>query len=432
ILVASHQWHHKYWRGLEMIESIQIKNFRGIQSGRIDRFKKFNLLVGPNNSGKSAVLEAIYIASTSDRPARITFRQEQINYDGQTSDNDLIGYHPMARILDRHSYDVSILHSIPDEGAQIQFIESSAPLRDFDISFAPISDRAAPDQGKTLAVFKLEAKDDYPKETYDDLAQRIFGEPASLSDGLKLIYCWLPSLTYYGSDSAAWLVKGRLAPSRHTLLYDISTTSGHLPMNFFRRMIKTIPGWTQKIASQFGQVLDLREKFNVQFLPSDREQKWAQGWIAPEDRIALTIDTYGAGARAVFKAITPLIALSELANEDAPGLFIWEEPEFFQDPRTLSRLLAEVAALIKAKPIQLFIATQNLEVIANFTALAQQGKIDRDELMAFRLGLREGKLSSSWFNADNLTAWLEEGLDPRVCGDFKSPLQFGFLEEGGQ
>jgi hypothetical protein len=296
-----------------------------------------------------------------------------------------------------------------------------------------MSDRAMPDQDKILAVFKLEARDDSsytnPEETYDHLAQRIFGEYVSLSDGFKLIYCWLPSLTYYGSESAAWIVKGRLAPSRHTLLYDVSTTLGHPPMNFFRRMIKTIPGWTQKIAGHFSQVFNLSGKFNVQFLPSDQGQKWAQGWIAPEDQIALTIDSYGDGARAVFKALTLLIALSELAREDAPGLFIWEKPELFQNPQTLSRLLAEVDALMKDRPIQLFIATQSLEVIASFTALVQQGKIERDDLMAFRLGLEDGKLSSSWFNADNLTTWLEEGLDPRVFGDFKSPLQFIFREE---
>jgi hypothetical protein len=416
-----------------MIESLQIKNYRGIQSGRMDRFKKFNLLVGPNNSGKSAVLEAIYLAGTSDRAARITDRQKLLSYDGQTSDNDLLGHHPMIRVLDRHKYDAPSLHAILNDGAQVQFIDSSAPLRDFDISFAPMSDRIMPDQDKVLAVFKLEARDDSsytnPKEAYDQLAQQIFGEDISLSDGVQLIYCWLPSLTYYGSDSAAWLVEGRLAPSWHTLLYDVSTTLGHPPMNFFRRMIKTVPGWTQKIAGHFGQVFNLPGKFNVQFLPSDQEQKWAQGWIAPEDRIALTVDSYGDGARAVFKALTLLIALAELAREDAPGLFIWEKPELFQNPQTLGRLLAEVSALMKDRPIQLFIETQSLEVIANFTALVRQGEIERDDLMAFRLGLEDGKLSSSWFNADNLTAWLEGGLDPRAWGDFKSPLQFSFREE---
>src|SRR5262249_54124447 len=111
-------------------------------------------------------------------------------------------------------------------------------------------------------------------------------------------------------------------------------------------------------------------------------------------------------------------------------LFIWEKPELFQNPETLGRLLAEVGALMKDRPIQLIIATQSLEVIANFTSLVQQGEIERDDLMAFRLGLEDGQLSSSWFNADNLTAWLEEGLDPRVWGDFKWRMKFSFRKKG--
>ncbi len=203
-------------------------------------------------------------------------------------------------------------------------------------------------------------------------------------------------------------------------------------MSFFRKMIVTVPGWSQKIAGAFRQVIGVDASFNVQFLPTDQKQKWVQGWIAPENQIALTVDSYGDGARTVFKVLTPLLALAQVAEKKHPGLFIWEEPELFQNPRTLGQLLSEVAALMKSKPMQLFIATQSLEVVANFTAMVQEGKIKRNDLMVFRLGLHEGKLSSSWFNADNLTAWLEEGLDPRVWGDFKSPLQFSFREEGEQ
>jgi hypothetical protein len=64
--------------------------------------------------------------------------------------------------------------------------------------------------------------------------------------------------------------------------------------------------------------------------------------------------------------------------------------------------------------------------------MAQEGKIEPHDLMAFRLGLKEGKLCSSRFNTDNLIAWLEEGLDPRVWGAFKPPLQFSFREGGEQ
>lgn len=419
-----------------MIESILIKNFRGIQTGQIDRFRKFNLLVGPNNSGKSAVLEALYLATTADRPARITIPRVQNGYDGKISDSDLLGYLPMMRVLNRHNYEPSSLHIVHQEGSRISTNMPSGPLENADIMFKPVSNWVGPDQKEVIAIFGLEATSDSsynnPEQAYNNFAQQLFKREVNLSEWSRMVCCWLSNLTYFGSEDACWLVKGRLAPSRHTYLYDVSMMSAHLPMNFFRQMIKTVPGWSQKIAKHFSQVFDIDEPFNVQFLPTDQKQKWAQGWIAPEDQVALTIDSHGDGARSAFKVLTPLLALAELAKDDAPGLFIWEEPELFQNPQRLGRLLKEVASLMKDKPMQLFIATHSLEVVAHFTSLVQEGKIERDDLMAFRLGLQDGKLSSSWFNADNLTTWLEEGLDPRVWGDFKSPLQFSFREEGEQ
>ena len=43
-----------------MIRNINIKNFRGIESLEIDDFKKINIFVGPNNSGKTTIIEALY------------------------------------------------------------------------------------------------------------------------------------------------------------------------------------------------------------------------------------------------------------------------------------------------------------------------------------------------------------------------------------
>jgi energy-coupling factor transporter ATP-binding protein EcfA2 len=419
-----------------MIESILIKNFRGIQTGQIDRFRKFNLLVGPNNSGKSTVLEALYLATTADRPARITIPRTQNGYDGKISDSDLLGYLPMTRVLNRHNYEPSSQHIAHQGGLRISTNMSSGPLDNADITFKPVANRTLPDQKEIIALFGIEPTGDSsynnPEHAYNNFAKQLFKREVGLSEWSRMVYCWLSNLTYFGSEDACWLVKGLLAPSRHTFLYDVPMMLGHLPMNFFRQMIKTVPGWSQQIAKHFRQVFGIDAPFNVQFLPPDQEQKWAQGWIAPENQSALTVDSYGDGARSTFKVLTPLLALAALATKDAPGLFIWEEPELFQNPRALGQLLAEVAALMKDKPMQLFIATHSLEVIANFTTLVQEGKIEREDLMAFRLGLQDGKLSSSWFNVDNLAAWLEEGLDPRVWGDFKSPLQFSFREEGEQ
>lgn len=67
-----------------MIESIQLRDFRGIRLGSRDRFRQFNVLVGPNNSGKSTLLEALYLAATASREADCTVRFRQSERDEAT------------------------------------------------------------------------------------------------------------------------------------------------------------------------------------------------------------------------------------------------------------------------------------------------------------------------------------------------------------
>ena len=262
-----------------------------------------------------------------------------------------------------------------------------------------------------------------------DFVDQLFRDKVE-GTGTLLVYCWNPDLTYNQIGTATWVMKENTVPrARHTLFYDVSKTLEHLPAGFFRKMIALIPGWSQKIARRFDRILGLGKPFNVQFLPVDQEQQWMQGWIAPEDQIALTIDSYGDGARSIFKVLTPLLALAELVREDSPGLFIWEEPELFQNPQTLGRLLTEVATLLKNKPIQLFIATHSLEVVAHFVRLVREGHIAEDEMAAIRLNLVNSKLSSSIFDHRDIQDWTEMDLDVRVpSGKVDSPLTYQLLE----
>jgi energy-coupling factor transporter ATP-binding protein EcfA2 len=46
-----------------MIESLTIANLRGIREGKLDGFFPLTLLMGPNNSGKSTVLEGLFLLS---------------------------------------------------------------------------------------------------------------------------------------------------------------------------------------------------------------------------------------------------------------------------------------------------------------------------------------------------------------------------------
>lgn len=51
-----------------MFKSIDISNFRGIRHSRITDFRRINLFFGKNNSGKSTLLEAIFLLSGQSNP----------------------------------------------------------------------------------------------------------------------------------------------------------------------------------------------------------------------------------------------------------------------------------------------------------------------------------------------------------------------------
>ncbi len=422
-----------------MIESIQIRDFRGIQRGRINGFRQLNLLVGPNNSGKSAVLEALYLTSTSTRQAACTVRrrngsqiESESTYDVLIAAPDLLGDHPMRRLWARHNYSGLqpglaswsqgfVRTSLSDRGLPVSSLELYTGERGF-----------AEGDEQVTALFGLDPGDE-PRNGQRDpvglFATELLGSDAEPFANKRLVFCWHPDLTYYYRGSAAWLVQGRPAVADHTLYFDAELIRQHMPAAFHQRMLSAVPGWTQRIARSFGRIFDVGRPFALQFLPTGADRRLQQGWIAPEDRQALPIDAFGDGARSAFKLLAPLVALAANATPDAPGLLLWEEPESYQNPQTLALLLQEVFDLVRGKPIQVFMATHSLEVVAQVTTLLQGGQLDAGDTRLFHLDLKDGELTSSWFEKDNLAAWLESGLDPRVWKDFVSPIQFRLRQE---
>jgi hypothetical protein len=115
-----------------------------------------------------------------------------------------------------------------------------------------------------------------------------------------------------------------------------------------------------------------------------------------------------------FKVLTSLVALAELVDDEHPGLFLWEEPELFMHPATLIRLMREVVGVIKKRPIQVFISTQNLDVLAWISQMLNEKYIEPKSISAFSLMLKpSGELSARLFLADDFVSWMESGFDIR-------------------
>jgi hypothetical protein len=431
-----------------MIHEIRIRGFRGIREGRIDGFRRINIFVGPNNAGKSTVIEALYLGNTAGRHAGLVLeddtddsREMRIEaYDARISQKDFLGCDPLEKILNRHGLreqspevnrlEQGILKVQVREGSPPGIPSKFEPLRYFQMDGGKSGTLHSRDRG--LSLFAIDAARDYREPDRSapfDLAGRMMGEEVASLDDARIVFCWHPDLTYFGSGSACWSIRGRASVRPHAVLFDANMAMQHIVPEFHQYALGGIPGWTQGIAQRFGSIFDMDPaSFTVQFAPVPGSERWIQAWIAPKNRPALPIDVFGDGARSAFKLLTPLVALAETATPDEPGLILWEEPESFQNPLAMSRLLSQIVDLVRDKPIQLFCATHSLEVVAHFTRMLRNADIPSDDARLFQLHLSDGALTSSWFDRDNLVAWLESGLDPRVWGDFFPPVRF-FLRE---
>lgn len=414
-----------------MIEQLEIHNFRGIGVGKLERLRQFNLFVGPNNAGKSAILEALYLACTANRPASLTVSDNgrSESYVITLPAKDMLNQHPSEHLTQRHKHGTGVNsgNRFSQEIVQVTVADEQLPIRTFDF----VADNAPLTESEThqINLFRLQTNPDQAVRLAE-LAAHLTGHPVEKwTADQQLVFCWQRELTYFYKGSASWWVTGELPPANHVLYYDMLSVQDHLPTIFYEEMLATVPGWTQKISQRFGRIFDLSYPFTIQFLPVKHAPQAIQGWIAPEEHTAVPIDAWGDGARAAFKLLTPLIALAHLATPVTPATLLWEEPEMFQNPQTLGKLLREVADIVRGKPIQIFMVSHSLEVIAHLTQLLQEGVLPSDDTIAFLLNLSQGQLQSTWFDTDNLTSWLETGLDPRVWGDFVSPVQFRLAAE---
>lgn len=57
--------------GKHFFKSLEIENFRGIRTSRIDNFARINLFVGKNSCGKTTILESLFLLAAISDPSRM-------------------------------------------------------------------------------------------------------------------------------------------------------------------------------------------------------------------------------------------------------------------------------------------------------------------------------------------------------------------------
>ncbi len=425
-----------------------MKNFRGIAEGDLNGFAQINLFVGENNSGKTTVLEALYLAATTDRLGSVTINPRLRDNAQHTipeetpfreiylsAEKDMLGLNPMSRIWQRHNIPPTWdnTSSVWVDNRQIGLAGLREPLDVLD-SLSP-SDRRGFSEGdeKRIALLRVDpelAETDEETDEEDEkfqiptFAESYFGDKAIPLDNRSFLLIWHPFFTYNLNGVGGWFVEsaGNLPPANNILLYDFHTTSDNLMFHMIGRGYSDTDSFLRRIAKDLQQVFSLPNEPYVSFdVIQDQERR--RGSVEQNQRM-LPVDLWGDGMRHAMKLIAPLLILHDDATEEKPGMVLWEDPELFMNPATLRPLIRYVAQMIQGKPIQLFITTHSIEVIACLTEMLRGKELPETSTKAFQLHRTEESLQVSWFDHDNLIIWLENGLDPRFWEQQEMPLVY--------
>ena len=453
------------------IKRLLIHRFRGIREGAVEDFGRLNLLIGPNNSGKTSILEMLYLSGVSGRKVEIvgdgfefkgTTRKEEgtsqsenpkdtnaprereddnLPEDSSIQDNaaptvslkrDFLHHAPLPRLRKRHEYEPTAIAGyrvLLDEGGNLAFEIEKMPPRFPSKYFHILLER--PEYG-------IESFDEQDKHLVGFFSlynpQRNFIKPPSrlteiqISGDNRWTFIWdshwvhrhppfekeKEEETEYLSESnflGIWVEEGTLPDPNHVLFIDFHTATEPFVESFARETWMKIQGWEEKIADSLGRVFQELEGSKVSIRPGP-QGKWT-GYILEQGKYPVEIAQYGDGARHAFKVLAALIALAEMVDEDHPGLFLWEDPELFMHPATLGKLLQEIVAIVRTKPIQTFITTQSLEVIAWIAYLYMEDKLRETDIGIHYLTIKKGELDTREFRIQTVLDWLSGGLDLR-------------------
>jgi hypothetical protein len=412
-----------------MITNLTLRDFRGIAEGTIQDFAQVNVFVGPNNSGKTTILEALYLATTADIGCTLVSEEGENIPITVAADHDILGYQPMVRIWQRHNF--------PDRwanaparwkqlGYQIEFFGMPDMLQ----AYKALEEKQTKGgfvEGNEQQIALMRVKRERnPNWKEPEQEQKYYPLPpvikayldadADSQEDRHYVLFWHPPFTFDFRGIAGWYVDvdGQMPAAAHTLFYDFHTTLHHFSQAFIDRGYKKVRYWQRRLGEHMARVFDLPSDPipYVSFSPYLTDPSLSDVLIDQYGRM-VSIDTWGDGARHAMKLLVALIFLHDSTEDGQPGMVLWEDPELFLHPQALHRLMREVLTLIKDLPIQLFITTQSLEVVASLTTLVQEMALPTDMLRAFRQKRDHGKLVLSPFSIDNLDMWLESGLDPR-------------------
>ncbi len=342
-----------------MITEIKLENFKGIKKGSL-KFSNLTILLGANNSGKTTILESLYLLPNPFREAPYILGGRRMK--------TLDVVHFLHETLDSQGYSF-LQHNYLSEIAKINVIED-----DFEkeLRFIEYSD------GRNILL-----------ETHESLSARAPIEEAQIKDigriskGSKSI----------GAQDMSILTEQSLLISQNL----IKNGFEFLERNWASIMNRGIGIKVAKEASQFSN----DEYTDITLEPFLEGYSSINAYFKDGKRIRL--GDLGEG-------IQNFIVAKMLYEIEKPQLLLWDDLEAHLNPRMILSIADWFADLISQKK-QIIITTHSLETVKMISGIIDDSRIT---LMNVNNGILESK-SMNYEEFDNIT---KKGIDPRVSERF--------------
>lgn len=318
-----------------MFESIHIENFRGLKTADISGFRPINLFFGKNNSGKSSVLEAIFLISGQSNPALPLTINNLRNYQRFT-ENDLA--------LDFYNLQT-----------------------EREIS---ISADASPSRKLTISPLKSNSKDlplDRLTEGVSDTAAGYYG--------LKLTY----TLGEDGKDYKSEIIikqgeetKGR---TRIDARYKEKLFSMYLPSSYVQL----------SVSDKYAKIVENKQEKDILTVLQGIEPKIRDLQLVGNDLLVdiglpqrLPINVMGDGLR---KMLANIIAVYGCRD----GILLIDEVDNGFHYSAMKLLWKSLFHAARINNVQLFITTHNIDSLKGLVAFLQEEEDYRDDVAAYNL-----------------------------------------------
>jgi len=299
------------------IKKLILRNFRGIRKGEVTLNKGLTILIGPNNSGKTSILEAILLAQGIDK----------IMYDLTTLD--------ALATIHKTLEDRSLDHLIYGYGTKVrraiigyELVESKIPKASIIINATTFR----------LGFYFVPGK-------IIEESEKVEGEEIATASRFS-----------YGKTEVLRRLIAKVALIRHEYIRHIYK---HLRYYWTDITGRTI---TQRVADWISNLI------NEKYLDITAEPfgEKITLYLYRSDRVRIRLGDLGDGVQ--------LLIASRILIEDLnPDIVLWDDVESHMNPRSLTWLAEWLADLTKEK--QVVLTTHSLEALETIANLVENTSI---------------------------------------------------------